>query len=235
MNLQEQLKNVPSPCPWYFTPTFPRVPSSQGLARWTVIGPCNYVALNDPFGRTIAVVGMYSYVMPLTDASFVICYQRGDQQNPTPPVHLAEFAVEQLVPFEVADALLERFRPKRVPYYVEGGRVFSIEVPTTSLATLHLEFPEPLSRVDEILIIARSSAIVYEGHMGAHDSCLLIARPRSGTVDFYPQDWFNLGEFDYGYQWITRVARDSESGRVIGDGIRLAPFTLDESCRQLQA
>ena len=44
---------------------------------------------------------------------------------------------------------------------------------------------------------------------------------------------FNRGDFDFGYQWITRVARDPKSRHIVGDGIRITPFRLDASGRKL--
>jgi hypothetical protein len=48
----------------------------------------------------------------------------------------------------------------------------------------------------------------------------------SGLVQF--------GDFDFGYQWITKVVRYSNSGRIVGTGIRLKNFILDESGRQIE-
>ena len=48
-----------------------------------------------------------------------------------------------------------------------------------------------------------------------------------------PQDWFNQGNYDFGYQWITRVARLSDGG-IVGDGIRLGAFELDETGKQVK-
>jgi hypothetical protein len=49
----------------------------------------------------------------------------------------------------------------------------------------------------------------------------------------YPQDWFNSSNLDFGYQWVTRVVRNAETGRVHGEGFRIEPFVLDETLRQL--
>lgn len=51
-------------------------------------------------------------------------------------------------------------------------------------------------------------------------------------VQVLPQDWFNQGNYDFGYQWITRVARRID-GSIIGDGIRLGIFELDSTNRQV--
>ena len=68
-----------------------------------------------------------------------------------------------------------------------------------------------------------------------HDAMSLrlwIVRPRDGTIDVVPQDWFNHGDYDFGYQWVTRVAREP-GGRIVGEGIRIGPFVLNESGRRV--
>jgi len=52
-------------------------------------------------------------------------------------------------------------------------------------------------------------------------------------VEVFPQDWFNTGDYDFGYQWITRVARRTD-GTIVGDGIRLGCFELDETNRRVK-
>jgi len=64
-----------------------------------------------------------------------------------------------------------------------------------------------------------------------HRCGLLVQRKDDWGV--YPQDWFNHGNFDFGYQWLTRIARDTETGEITGDGIRIELFALDDSYRQL--
>jgi hypothetical protein len=59
----------------------------------------------------------------------------------------------------------------------------------------------------------------------------MLLNPGSGTLRLYPQDWFNVGRVDLGYQWVTRAARDPKTGRIHGDGIRIDPFILDDSMR----
>jgi hypothetical protein len=44
-----------------------------------------------------------------------------------------------------------------------------------------------------------------------------------------PQQWWNKSDADFGYQWISRVARDALSGLIVGDGVRIDPFVLDAS------
>jgi len=53
-------------------------------------------------------------------------------------------------------------------------------------------------------------------------------------ITVIPQDWFNNGKYDFGYQWITRVAR-KESGVITGEGVRLGFFELDGTGRNIKS
>ncbi len=88
-----------------------------------------------------------------------------------------------------------------------------------------------MNRIAELLILCHSSG-VDQSSGAVDDLALLVARPRESTYQLYAQDWFSHGGFDYGYQWVTRVARDRITGQVRGEGTRLAPFILDSSLRR---
>lgn len=82
-----------------------------------------------------------------------------------------------------------------------------------------------------MLLLCQSSAITPGPQFGHGNLALMLLNPASGTLQLYPLDWFNDGRVDLGYQWVTRVARDPKTGRIHGDGIRIGPFSLDESMR----
>jgi hypothetical protein len=56
---------------------------------------------------------------------------------------------------------------------------------------------------------------------------LYILKPRSGKVEVWPLDWWNNGDFDFGYEWITHVARDPATKNIVGAGVRIYPFMMD--------
>lgn len=53
------------------------------------------------------------------------------------------------------------------------------------------------------------------------------------NVTVIPQDWFNNGKYDFGNHWVARIAR-TESGPLIGEGIRLGTFEFDASGREVK-
>jgi hypothetical protein len=107
---------------------------------------------------------------------------------------------------------------------------------TTAKPTERLTIPAglPAGRAPD-RYIARAASTLGEVLLLAdgpsrHDaaSSIYAWTPSSGTVDVMPQTWFNERAADLGYEWITRVRRDLRSGHILGDGIRIAPFELDE-------
>jgi len=77
--------------------------------------------------------------------------------------------------------------------------------------------------------LCHSSAVEESPPVDRSNLALLVAHPREGTYELFPQDWFNSARLDYGYQGVTRVARDPRTGRIHGEGTRISPFVLDDT------
>jgi hypothetical protein len=117
---------------------------------------------------------------------------------------------EQRLPFTVADSSLESVAPViSIPARSSGDLVI-----TGSL--------NGLNECDELLFFVH-----------ADGTRLWTLKPKDGMLTVAPQDWFNKGDFDRGYQWPTRVARDPHSGAIVGDGIRIGTFILDGTHRNV--
>ncbi|MGA9673149.1 MAG: hypothetical protein WBQ94_28375 [Terracidiphilus sp.] len=94
-------------------------------------------------------------------------------------------------------------------------------------------FPKELESIDELLILCNSSAISARDDGINANLALLVAKPKQSSYQLFPQDWFNSSDLDFGYQWVTRVARDIQTGRVRGEGFRIDPFELDDTLRNV--
>jgi len=124
---------------------------------------------------------------------------------------------------------------KASPFHVAGG-----EIATAFLSTAlddgehHVELPGALQRLGELLILAESTA---GGRMPATSDRpnlrLWILDTATGRLEIVPQDWYNTGPYDFGYQWVTRMARLPSTGDIVGEGIRLGIFRLDPTRRRI--
>jgi hypothetical protein len=191
-------------------------------------------------GGVVAVLGYYNYVMKLNSSTLLIWNQkteRDSEPQDTSPVHLVVIQPSLLAPF--GDQL--ESVASRMERAGRGARLALMEPPAVSMylrtdvieQNISAVFPEELYATDELLILCDSSAIAPREDGTNANLALLVAKPKQSVYQLYPQDWFNSSDLDFGYQWITRVARDLQTGRVHGEGFRLKPFELDDSLRQL--
>ncbi len=193
------------------------------------------IALSGPRGPVL-LLDFHNYVMPLAppgDHTLLIWHQRETKKDATTaPIVLRVFALADLRPLigNLAD-LAETMRDEGASFVSAAPARWEVSLSTTMIdrpCTLPVE-PE-LSTIEELLILCHSSAIAAPT-WERNNLALLVATPQQQSYQLYPQDWFNNGGFDYGYEWVTRVARDAKTGRIHGEGIRIRPFILDASLR----
>ena len=123
-------------------------------------------------------------------------------------------------------------RRAETPFAASGGPSCVHDIPTTVAGQrITQRFPEPLSRCQELLILCHSSGVDASPAADRSNLALLVARPGDGSYELFPQDWFNHAGLDYTFQGVTRVARDPATGWILGDGVRIDPFVLDDTLR----
>src|SRR5262249_7000796 len=138
---------------------------------------------------------------------------------------------------------LRVFNLPNLPASWEGGEALPPAAAVAPVEVHHLpgglsggthkcQSSQHLKDVPELLLLAAGPR--GERENGAFTS-IYRWRPSMGAVDVYPQIWFTADKYDVGYQWITRVARDPRSARIVGDGLRIGRFVLDENCGNVAA
>ena len=186
----------------------------------------------------VAILNYYNYVMRLDSSKLLIWNQRNEADNQdTSPVHLVVIQPGLLTSFgdnlEGADSRMQR---------AVGVRLALTDPPPVSMyfntgvidENISAVFPKELQAIDELLILCNSSAIPARNDGINANLALLVARPQQSSYQLFPQDWFNSSDLDFGYQWVTRVARDPQTGRVRGEGFRIVPFSSTTRCATLR-
>jgi hypothetical protein len=141
--------------------------------------------------------------------------------------------MKELRPFANAEAAAERMRTEKRKVVFEGGDPLVFEFLSTTGEGIHsISPPIPFLELPELLVLADFGS---EGsnHFDKMFRAIFAFNFRMRQVSVIPQQWFNEGNYDFGYQWITRVQRD-EAGQIVGEGIRLGNFRLDQSATQVQ-
>lgn len=228
--LARAISQAPGPSPWYYGQQAP-FPSDAGLLIWKQLPTEGSVALVDAQGDYRLVLGFYSYTMPVNRSRILVWYEAGEPPQPMAGVETFLLEIADFSPLEkkTAEARMPRaLAPKLI---FNGGLIASTTVPASLKPGVNrFVFPAPFETLPEILMLGNNSSIPGSTMKRA----IYCLRPNERAIEVLPQDWFNLGDFDFGYQWITKVVRDPHSGRIAGTGIRLKSFILDESGRRVE-
>ena len=204
---------------------------------WTDAGrssaTAGIVVLTGPQGPVL-ILDFHNYVLSIDPETLLVWHQRHEAHaSATDPVVLRTFGLRTLPPLRGdLEMLCGDMRRRRAPFLTAAPPACEFPLPTTIVDERQpVTFPAALRPIPELLMLCHSSAIHSRGD--SDNLALMVASPRNGWYELFPQDWFNNGGFDYAYQGVTRVARDPRSGRIHGDGTRIDPFVLDETLRQL--
>jgi hypothetical protein len=113
---------------------------------------------------------------------------------------------------------------------VEGGVIETINLPTSlEVGENKFHFPSAMRSEEEILILADSTIGVKYGEMDPSGTLrvLYVVDPAHDKVNVVLLDWWNMGNHDFGYEWISKIVRDPVTENIVGGGVRIFPFILD--------
>lgn len=236
----EALSHVPGPSPWYLQRPGTAVPFTGGELRWHSAGDTPTTAgkslLRTRNGKTVAVADFHCYVQPLPSNRLLVWYGSETSEGATESaaIHFRIFDCDQLPPLRDLSAAFARLG-KQVRFYAEAGEVASVALSTAlEDGSHHVTLPDALRDTGELLVLAHSTANGRrENDYDAMHLRLWVLDTGRGSLEIIPQDWFNHGPYDFGYQWVTRMARIPATDDIVGEGIRLGVFRLDASRRHV--
>ena len=222
-NFTEVITSAPGPLPWYLPSADLRLPRIPGELKWTKIQDSN-VALKTSQDSILAIFGMYCYVYALSNCRFIVWYEKKGYVK----FHLIDTARLQRI--DDTSGAIQRMKNEGEKVSIRNGVIASIDIPTNLNEGIHhCAFPDIFEEIDELLVIFQCGTLPDKTHL-----CLMLAYPKQDTVKVVPQNWFNKGDYDFGYQWPTRVARDPVSKKIFGEGMRLGYFILDRSNHNIE-
>lgn len=139
-------------------------------------------------------------------------------------IRFAMFDAEQLKPFEF-EAVAGWFKQSTERIYSATAPIADFEFDgMLPLGTHAVEFPPEFQHIDEMQLVSSYPAKTK----GDPHAAIYVVYPRAGLVEVLPQKWFTAEHFDVGYQWISRVTRDPETHRLVGEGVRIGGFELTQ-------
>jgi hypothetical protein len=228
--LHELISAAIGPTPWYWK-TFPAFTSQSGQRFvWNhqdEPGPVQHVvSLNLEHVLEKPRLALNTYCRPF----LVPPHRLGIWCPEGRSIRVVCFDPDQLKAFDLSE-VAGWFKQSSERIFAHTAPIAEFEVPVTFPAGTHkIDVPAELASVVELLVPTSYPAASPDDPAFA----LFILYPHAGLVEVLPQNWFTSARFDVGYQWIARAARDPESYRIVGDGIRVEPFLLDEDGRRLE-
>ena len=225
------LANAPGPSP-YYRGGGPQIP---GFTWSAGAGETTGAAILSSGDGAVLVLDFYNYALLAGPDALLVWHLAPVDSGPTAPVVLRLFALSNLEPLKGdLGTLCASMRQAKLPLVSASGPLCEFPMPTTVASECEkVTFPEQVAHLEELLILCHSSAVEESPPAKRSNLALLVARPRDGTYNLVPQDWFNFAKLDYSYQGVKRVARNPATGEVHGDGVRIEPFVLDPTLRNL--
>ena len=228
--LIKELSDVIGPAPWYWE-TFPALRSAAGQRFvWTYHdekGPLEYLVsfgLEQEPEKPRLALNTYARPFLVPPAHLGIWCPEG------PNIRITCFDPDQLKAFDFAE-IAGWFKQSAERIYAATPPLADFEVPASLPPGANkIEVPAELHSVEELIVPTNYPAQTYDDPVMA----LYVFYLHAGLVEVLPQKWFTLGKTDVGYQWITRAARDGETQRIFGDGIRVDGFLLQEDGMKLE-
>ncbi len=221
------LAAAPGPSPWYLEPNKPFL---DGMS-WEKAGDGKYragkIILKSNHGDILLALDFHNYVSLYKDKYLFIWWQDHEAKGPSKPVNVKLLDPHGMIPLEGdIDVICKTLAEARLGVIYKGDSEMDFLLSTeVAGADIQFAFPEIIREINEVLVLCHSTGI-RDRDDDRENLGILIAWPSLNKYRIYPQEWFNLGKFDFMYQWVTRVARVPDTGEVIGEGIRIGSFIL---------
>ncbi|HOE26576.1 MAG: hypothetical protein IT574_01145 [Candidatus Aureabacteria bacterium] len=231
----------PGPSPWYLRGR--KIETSAGILTWADFGNHPVLAgvsrLQTRESADVMLLDFGCYFSPLESGLILLWYEhaRNDDDPTTNPfIHFDIIDPSGLTPIEDASSEADRMRKGKQHRVFAPPAIADFTCFTALPSGRHnlADLPPAFATIEETLVLADYCPNGKPSNYFDQMCRAIFAFDfRGGRVEVIPQDWFNDGKYDFGYQWITRVARDPDTGRILGDGIRLGFFRLDETARHV--
>ena len=226
----ELIENAVGPAPWYWK-TFPHLEAGSGQEfEWRYHGDQGEL----PYLVTLGLaqephtprLGLNTYCR-----AFQLAPKLFGIWCPEPrTTRLLAFDPDQLKAFSFVD-IVGWFKQSTERVYSAAEPMAEFEISSSLPAGVHkLDVPEPFRTLDELLLLAS-----YPARTRDDAACAVyVLYAQAGLVEVLPQDWFTPNQYDVGRQWISRVARDPDSHRILGEAVRVGNFELTEEGTQVE-
>lgn len=185
-------------------------------------------SLQDAEGNTLLILDFQCYARILDDGTILLWRETGEKESKR--IVFDSFPLSSLQRIADPLAAAAQLRESKLGVAPLPSSQHWEFMPRLDAGVHQLSPPHDWSGFEETLVLAdHADSNGYDKMSRA----IFAFDWRTRQVEVLPQDWFNNGNYDFGYQWVTRVARRSD-GSIVGEGIRLGTFELDSTNRNIK-
>ena len=233
------MDSAPFLTPWYLKENNPKLIKNGRELKWRELEgkeSAGIIVLENKNGESHMLLDMSSYILVSKDNKSFLVWSRKHKENLNQCVDIFYYETENLTIFNDQNEPIKRIRKDKIPIQVSANKEIKISLnlePKTK--SLDFIFPNEFKKFGEFMILTEVNNLYekLEEHKYWHNTILIDLKTAENKIAFYSQDWFNKSEADFNYQWITRAIRNPKTNLIIGQGIRIDDFELDNSCEQL--
>lgn len=228
--LRELIDRAVGPAPWYWE-TFPTLHSEGRTYKWRSFGNKGdfaYVTAleEEAIEKPLLVLNTATWPFAANPGYLGVWYSTGRYDF----IKVQVFKLDDLRPIKSFQKRAILLKKSTHPHLLHDSTpAESVQIPQ--------ELPEG-QREGPVLAHANSLPELLLLASPPPDKGLIhsiyVWQPANGMISVLPQKWFREEDIDPGYQWITRVVRDPQTGRIVGGGIRINKFELDDTGMRLK-
>lgn len=186
------------------------------------------ISLQDANGATLLLLERYCYAQILEDGTMLLWREVGEKD--TRRIVFDNFFLTDLRPITDPLAIAAQMRQEKMAIS-QLAKSEHWEISSYMKAGVHpISIPYNWSRFYETLVLTDHEDFSIRNRKAL---AIFAFSWTQSQVAVFPQDWFNTGNYDFGYQGNAHVVRRND-GTIIGEGIRLGSFELDESNRRVK-
>jgi hypothetical protein len=228
--LKEVIASAVGPAPWYWE-TFPRPTGASGKGYEWVFHPPEsqlgyLVTLHLPGEPNAPRLALNTYCRPLKISSDTFGVWCPEGRN----LRFVAFDPDSLKTFDFQE-IAGWFKTSSERMYAATAPIAEFSLPTTMGAGTHeFKCPEEFHSKTELLAVTALPSTAADEASAA----VFVLYPHAGLVEVLPQNWFTPRRFKLGEQWISRVARDPDSHRILGECVRTGLFELTDDGKEIR-
>jgi hypothetical protein len=229
-NLSKLVRSSTGPAPWYWE-TFPSPTGASGKKyvwrfhpQGTELAFLVTLHLPDELDRPRLALNTHCRPFLINSDTFGVWCPEGRN------LRFVAFDPDSLKPFDFVE-IAGWFKSSSERIYATTPPISEFSLPTTLGEGTHShQFPSDFESMTELLVANALPSTAADDPSAA----VFVLYPHAALMEVLPQKWFTPRQYKLGQQWISRVTRDPETHRIVGECVRVGLFELTDDGNEVR-